>query len=73
MTITEVQQLEYEKDAIHYTIHVESDGDMMWGTWECRECAMGGTGSKKFTTIGQAAVAAQGEIDRHHDSYHGLR
>jgi hypothetical protein len=44
MTAKEIQNLDYVKEGVRYTIHVEgTDGDEMWGTWNCHSCGVGGT------------------------------
>jgi len=70
MTTTLVHRVEHRRDGVLYTISVESSGGLMHGNWICRECGTGGSGGNECKTIGDAVLAAQGEIDRHHEVFH---
>jgi len=71
MTPKEIQKLEYVREGVRYTIHVEeADGGTMWGTWNCQDCGVGGSRAKKSTTIDEAVDAAKGDLERHHSANH---
>lgn len=71
MTTTKlVKQLEFKRDGIGYTIYVESDGEAMWGTWNCKDCGIGGSTHTKCDTITSAIHAAQVDLDIHHTANH---
>ncbi len=71
MTPKEIQKLDYLREGVRYTIHVEeADGGTMWGTWNCHDCGVGGSGAKKSATIDEAIDAAKGDLERHHSANH---
>jgi hypothetical protein len=71
MTVKEIQKLDYVREGVRYTIHVEEvDGPVMWGTWNCHECSVGGSSARKSTTIDEAVDAAKSDLERHHTMNH---
>ena len=49
MTAKEIQKLDYQREGIRYTIHVEAaQDDLMWGTWNCHDCGVGGRALKNL-------------------------
>lgn len=71
MTAKEIQNLDYVKEGVRYTIHVEeTDGDEMWGTWNCHSCGVGGSSAKKSDTIDKAVDEAKSDLERHHTANH---
>ena len=73
MTAKEIQKLDYVREGVRYTIHVEgSDEGTMWGTWNCHDCAVGGSSAKKSATIDEAVDAAKNDLERHHTANHGV-
>jgi hypothetical protein len=71
MTAKEIQKLDYLREGVRYTIHVEEgDGGKMWGTWNCHECDVGGSSAKSATTIDDAVGAAKVDLERHHTTNH---
>ena len=73
MTVKEIHQHDYTKGSVRYTIHVEeSDSGAMWGTWNCHECNIGGSASKRAKTIDDAVEAAKSDLDRHHITNHEI-
>jgi hypothetical protein len=71
MTAKEIQKLDYLREGVRYTIHVEeADGGTMWGTWNCHDCDVGGSTAKKSTTIDEAVDAAKSDLERHHTANH---
>lgn len=73
MTAKEIQKLDYLKEGVRYTIHVEEgDGPVMWGTWNCQDCGVGGSSGRKSATIDEAVDAAKSDLERHHTTSHGV-
>jgi hypothetical protein len=74
MTIAkEIQKLDYMREGVRYTIHVEeADGGVMWGTWNCQDCNIGGSSGKKSISIDEAIDAAKGDLERHHVMNHKI-
>jgi hypothetical protein len=73
MTAKEIQKLDYLKEGVRYTIHVEEgDGLVMWGTWNCQDCGVGGSSGRKSATIDEAVDAAKSDLERHHTTNHGV-
>jgi hypothetical protein len=73
MTAKEIQKLDYVREGVRYTIHVEgSDEGTMWGTWNCHDCGVGGSSAKKSATIDEAVDAAKSDLERHHTAHHGV-
>jgi hypothetical protein len=71
MTAKEIQKLDYQREGVRYTIHVEAaQGDTMWGTWNCHDCGVGGSSAKKSATIDEAVDAAKSDLERHHTANH---
>ena len=71
MTTKEIQKLDYVREGVRYTIHVEeANGGTMWGTWNCHDCEVGGSSAKKSATIDQAVDAAKSDLERHHTANH---
>jgi hypothetical protein len=71
-TSKEIQTLDYVKEGVRYTIHVEQEeSGVKWGTWNCRECGVGGSSAKKADDIDGAIGAAKLDLERHHVSNHG--
>jgi hypothetical protein len=71
MTAKEIQKLDYQREGIRYTIHVEAaQEDAMWGTWNCHDCGVGGSSAKKSATIDEAIDAARSDLERHHTANH---
>jgi hypothetical protein len=71
-TSKEIQTLDYVKEGVRYTIHVEEgEGGVKWGTWNCRECGTGGSSARKVDDIDGAIGAAKLDLERHHISNHG--
>lgn len=71
MTAKEIQKLDYQREGIRYTIHVEAaQADGMWGTWNCHDCGVGGSSAKKSATIDEAVEAAKSDLERHHAANH---
>ena len=49
MTAKEIQKLDYVREGVRYTIHVEEANEgTMWGTWNCHDCDVGGSSAKKI-------------------------
>ena len=73
MTAKEIQKLDYVREGVRYTIHVEeAEGSVKWGTWNCHECNIGGSASKRAKTIDDAVQAAKSDLDRHHITNHEI-
>ena len=72
VTITkEINRFDYVKEGVRYTIHVEgADGGVMWGTWNCHSCNVGGSSKKSATSIADAAEAAKSDLEHHHIANH---
>ena len=71
MTAIEIQKLDYAKQGVRYTIHVEqAEGRGIWGTWNCHDCGIGGVSVKTCATAGEAINAAKVDLDRHHVANH---
>jgi hypothetical protein len=71
MTTKEIQKLDYVRECVRYTIHVEeADGGTMWGTWNCHDCNVGGSSTKKSATIDEAVDGAKSDLERHHIANH---
>jgi hypothetical protein len=71
MTAVEIQKLDYTKQGVRYTIHVEqAEGRGIWGTWNCHDCGIGGVSVKTCTTADDAISAAKVDLDRHHVANH---
>jgi hypothetical protein len=71
MTVKEIHQHDYTKGSVRYTIHVEeTDSGVMWGTWNCHECNIGGSVSKGSNTVDDAVEAARSDLERHHTTNH---
>ena len=71
MTAKEIQKLDYVREGVRYTIHVEEvEGSVKWGTWNCNECNVGGSSGKKSDTIDEAVSAAKSDLERHHATNH---
>ena len=48
MPAKEIQRLDYVREGVRYTIHVEEANEgTMWGTWNCHDCDVGGSSAKK--------------------------
>jgi hypothetical protein len=73
MTIAkEIQTLDYVREGVRYTIHVEeAETGVKWGTWNCRECGIGGSSAKKSNNLNEAIDAAKIDLERHHEASHG--
>ena len=73
MATKEIQKLDYTREGVRYTIHVESTEDgVMWGTWDCHECNVGGSTRRQATTVDGAIDAAKSDLERHHVANHGI-
>jgi hypothetical protein len=73
MTAKEIQKLDYMRESVRYTIHVEeADGGTMWGTWNCRDCDVGGSSAKKSATMDEAIEAAKRDLEKHHTANHSV-
>jgi hypothetical protein len=71
MTAIEIQKLDYAKEGVRYTIHVEqAEGRGKWGTWNCHDCGVGGVSTKTCATVEEAIDAAKADLDRHHAANH---
>jgi hypothetical protein len=71
MAAKEIQKLDYVREGVRYTIHVEEvEGSAMWGTWNCNECNAGGSSGKKSASIDEAVSAAKSDLERHHTTNH---
>ena len=71
-TTKEIQKLDYVREGVRYTIHVEEgEKGVKWGTWNCRECGIGGSSAKKSDNVDEAISAAKLDLERHHTSNHG--
>ena len=71
MTAKEIQKLDYVREGVRYTIHVEGSNEgTMWGTWNCHDCDVGGSSAKKSDTIDKAVDAAKSDLERHHTANH---
>jgi hypothetical protein len=71
MTAKEIQRLDYVREGVRYTIHVEeAEGTVKWGTWNCHECNVGGSSGKRSGTIDEAIDAAKSDLERHHTTNH---
>ena len=52
MTAKEIQKLDYEREGVRYTIHVEAaQEDTMWGTWNCHDCGVGGSSAVELRGV----------------------
>ncbi|MBV9488806.1 MAG: hypothetical protein JO069_03660 [Verrucomicrobia bacterium] len=70
-TTKEIQRLDYTREGVRYTIHVEeTDGGVMWGTWNCHECNVGGSAGRKSSSVDDAISAAKADLERHHITNH---
>jgi hypothetical protein len=68
----EIQTLDYVRGGVRYTIHVEeAEPGIKWGTWNCRECGVGGSTAKKSSSVDEAIGAAKSDLERHHMASHG--
>ena len=73
MTTKEIQKLDYMREGVRYTIHVEGTEDgVMWGTWNCHECNVGGSTRKQARTRDSAIDAAKSDLERHHVVNHKI-
>jgi hypothetical protein len=71
MTAKEIQKLDYQREGVRYTLHVEAaQEDSMWGTWHCHDCGVGGSSAKKSATTDEAVEAAKSDLERHHTANH---
>ena len=71
MMTKEIQKRDYVREGVRYTIHVEgTEGGVMWGTWNCHECDVGGSTGKQSMSVDDAAEAAKGALERHHIMNH---
>ncbi|MBV8375777.1 MAG: hypothetical protein JO279_02125 [Verrucomicrobia bacterium] len=71
MATKEIQKLDYVREGVRYTIHVEEmEGAVMWGTWNCCDCGVGGASGMKSTTIDEAVESAKSDLERHHTANH---
>jgi hypothetical protein len=71
MTTKEIQKLDYVREGVRYTIHVEEvEGPVMWGTWNCHDCGVGGSSRRKSATIDEAVDSAKDDLERHHTTNH---
>jgi hypothetical protein len=72
-TTKEINKFDYVKEGVRYTIHVEgADGGVMWGTWNCHDCNVGGSSKKSATSIMDAAEAAKSDLEHHHIANHSV-
>ena len=72
-TTKEMQKLDYVREGVRYTIHVEgTDGGVLWGTWDCHECNVGGSTRKQAKTVDGAIDAAKTDLERHHAANHKI-
>ena len=70
-TTKEIQKLDYVREGVRYTIHVEeADTGVKWGTWNCQECNVGGSTRKMSGSIDEAIDAAKSDLERHHTTNH---
>ena len=73
MTAKEIRKLDYVNDGVRYTIHIEEAEDgILWGTWNCHDCDVGGSSTKKAATLDEAFEAAKDNLERHHTANHKL-
>lgn len=72
-TTTLLKKIDHKEDDVTYTIYVESDGDVMWGTWHCHECGVGGASGRKCSDITEAIQAAKSNLQLHHAANHPQR
>ena len=71
MAAKEIQKLDYVREGVRYTIHVEeAEGGNMWGTWNCHDCDVGGSSAKDAASIDAAVDAAKSDLERHHTMTH---
>ncbi|MBV9107753.1 MAG: hypothetical protein JO313_17190 [Verrucomicrobia bacterium] len=71
MATKEIQKLDYVREGVRYTIHVEEvEGSAMWGTWNCRDCGVGGSSGRKSATIDEAVDSAKKDLESHHTANH---
>ena len=70
-TTKEMQKLDYVREGVRYTIHVEeAETGVKWGTWNCHECNVGGSSGKMSGSIDGAIDAAKSDLERHHTTSH---
>jgi hypothetical protein len=71
MTGKEIHTLDYVREGVRYTIHVEeAETGLKWGTWNCHECGIGGSSAKGSDKIDEAVDAAKIDLGRHHMASH---
>ena len=72
-TSKEIQKLDYVREGVRYTIHVEeAETGVKWGTWNCHECNVGGSSAKRCGTIDEAIDAAKSDLEAHHTTNHKI-
>jgi len=70
-TAKEIQKLDYVREGVRYTIHVEeAETGVKWGTWNCHECSVGGSSRRTAGTIDEAVDAAKSDLEKHHTTNH---
>jgi hypothetical protein len=70
-TTKEIQRLDYVREGVRYTIHVEeAETGVKWGTWNCQECDVGGSSKRAATTIDEAVDSAKSDLEKHHTTNH---
>jgi hypothetical protein len=73
MPAIEIRKLDYSKEGVRYTIHIEqAEGRGIWGTWNCHDCGVGGVGAKTCATVDDAIEAAKADLDLHHTADHSV-